>query len=76
MHAELKSYRIKGRYIALVVSRFCEFPKDFVKLHDYIARQRACAYNAHFDSGDVDVQAKYHAPLVADGGAWLGPAYP
>ncbi len=26
--------------------------------------------------GDADVQAKYHIPLSADGGAWLGPAYP
>ena len=27
-----------------------EFSKDFVKLRDYIARQRACAYNEHFNS--------------------------
>ena len=26
--------------------------------------------------GNVDVQATYHVPLGADGGAWLGPAYP
>ncbi len=26
--------------------------------------------------GDVNFQAKYHVLLGADGGAWLGPAYP
>ncbi len=29
---------------------FGEFPKDFVKLRDYIARQRAYAYNEHFNA--------------------------
>ena len=38
VHAVMKSYGTEGRYIALV-------SKDFVKLRDYIARQRACAYN-------------------------------
>jgi hypothetical protein len=80
VHAEMKSYGIEGRYIALVVGRFGEFSRDFVKLRDYIARQRAYAYNEHLNSsikhGDVDVHAKYHIPLGADGGAWLGPVYP
>jgi hypothetical protein len=39
-----------GRYIALVVGRFGEFSGDFVKLRDYIARQRAYAYNEQFNS--------------------------
>ena len=41
VHAEMKSYGIEGRYIALVVGRFGEFPRDFVKMRDYIARQKA-----------------------------------
>ena len=40
VHAEMKSYGIEGRYIALAVCRFGEFPRGFVKLRDYIARQR------------------------------------
>ncbi len=39
--AEMKSYGIEGQYIALVVSRYGEFSRDFVKMRDYIARQRA-----------------------------------
>ena len=46
----MKSYGIEGRYIALVVGRFGEFPQDFVKLRDYITRQRAYAYKGHFNS--------------------------
>ena len=38
VHAEMKSYGIEGRYIALVVCRFGEFSRDFVKMRDYIAR--------------------------------------
>ncbi len=34
----------------MVVGRFGEFPKDFTKLRDYIAREKACAYNEHFNS--------------------------
>jgi hypothetical protein len=34
----------------MVVGRFGEFSKDFVKLRDYIAHQRAYAYNEHFNS--------------------------
>jgi hypothetical protein len=29
---------------------FGEFPRDFVKVRDYIARQKAYAYNEHFNS--------------------------
>ncbi len=50
VHAEMKFYVIRRRYIALVVGRFGEFPKDFVKLRDYVARQRAYAYNGRFSS--------------------------
>ena len=46
----MKSYGIEGQYIALVVGRFGEFSRDFVKVRDYIARQRACAHNRHFNS--------------------------
>ena len=46
----MKSYGVDGRYIALVVGRFGEFSRDFVKLRDYIARQRAYADNEHLYS--------------------------
>ena len=78
----MKSYGIEGRYIALVVGRFGEFFRDFVKLRDYIARQKAYAYNEHFNSSVnmamsmFKLSAKYYIPLGTDGGAWLGPAYP
>ena len=48
--AEMKSYGIEGQYIALVVGRFGEFSRDFVKMRDYIARQKAYACNEHFNS--------------------------
>ena len=43
VHAEMKSYGIEGRHIALVVGRFSEFSKDFAQLRDYIACKRAYA---------------------------------
>jgi hypothetical protein len=39
-----------ARCIALVVGRFGEFSRDFVKLRDHIARQRAYAFNERFNS--------------------------
>jgi hypothetical protein len=33
-----------------VVGRFGEFSRDFVKMRDYIFRQKAYAYNEHFNS--------------------------
>ena len=70
------------QYIALVVGRYGEFSRDFVTMRDYTAYcssesirvQRAFQLIGQQD--DVDVQAKYHVMLGADGGAWLGPAYP
>ena len=50
MLAEMMSYGLWGQYIAMVVCRFGEFSKDFTKLRDCIARQRAYAYNEHFNS--------------------------
>ena len=50
LHAEMKSYGTEGQYIALVVGRFGKFSRDFVKVRDYIAREKACAYNEHFNS--------------------------
>jgi hypothetical protein len=50
VHAEMKSYGIEGQYIALVVGRYGEFSRDFVKMRDYIAREKAYAYNEHFNS--------------------------
>ena len=45
VHAELMSYGSRGQYFALAVGRFGEFSKDFIKLRDYIARQRAYAWS-------------------------------
>ena len=50
VHAKIMSYGIEGRYIALAVGRFGEFSKDIAQLRDYISRQRAYAYNGHFNS--------------------------
>ena len=36
--------------IDLVVGRYGEFSRDFVKVRDYIARQKTYAYNGHFNS--------------------------
>ena len=38
-----------GASWSLAVCRFGRFPKDFVKLRDYIARQKAYAYSEHFN---------------------------
>ena len=79
MHAELKSYGIGGQYVALVVGRFGEFSKDFIKLRDYIARQKAYAYVENFNSSIHSATSMFklniaHIPLGVEvqGGAWLG----
>ncbi len=65
----------------MAVGRFDEFFRDFVKLREYIARQRAYAYNEHFNSSVNKSMSmlklrKYHVSLGKDGGVWMGPAYP
>ena len=50
VHAEMKSYDTEGHYIALVVGRYGEFSRDFVKMRDYIAREKAYAYSEHLNS--------------------------
>jgi hypothetical protein len=32
--AEMKSYDTEGKYIALIVGRYGEFPRDFAKMRD------------------------------------------
>jgi hypothetical protein len=44
------SYGIEGQYLAIVAGRFGELSKDIIKLRDYIACQRAYAYNEHFNT--------------------------
>ncbi len=34
----------------MVVGRYGEFSRDFAKMRDYIARQKAYSYNEHFNS--------------------------
>ena len=59
VHAELMSYGVGGQYVALVVGRFGEFSKDFIKLRDYIARQKAYAYVEHFNSSAPQSSARH-----------------
>ncbi len=76
VHAEMKSPGIEGRYIALVVGRFGVLFKDFAKLRDCIARQRAYAYNEHFNSSvnmamsmfKLSITSRSRWALIADGG--------
>ena len=49
VHAEMESYGIERQYIVLVVGRYGEFSRDFVKMRDYIAREKAYAYNGLFN---------------------------
>jgi hypothetical protein len=75
------SYGIGGQYLAMVAGRFGELSKDFIKLRDYIARQRAYAYNEHFNSSVNSAMSMFELsitshPLSADGGAWLRESYP
>ena len=44
-----RELRIEGRYISLVVGRFGEFSRGFVKLIDCMTRQRTYAYDEHFN---------------------------
>ena len=75
VHAELVSYGVGGQYVALVVGRFGEFSKDFIKLRDYSLRVRR-ALQLLNPQCDVDVQAEHHIALGVDGGAWLGQVSP
>ena len=62
----------------MAVGRFDEFFRDFVKLREYIARQRACAYNEHFNSSvnmamsmfKLSITSRW-ALMAARGWAWL-----
>jgi hypothetical protein len=60
--------------------RFGEFSRDFDKMRDYIARQKAYAYKEHFKSSVNITMSMFKlsitSTLSADGGAWLGPVYP
>ena len=79
--AEIKSYGIEGQYIALAVGRYGEFSRDFVMMRDYIAREKAYAYNEHFNSSVNMAMSMFKLSITScwalmGGGAWLGPAYP
>jgi hypothetical protein len=50
VHAEMKSYGTEGHYIALVVGRYGDFSRDFAKMRDYIALEKACVYSEHSSS--------------------------
>ena len=65
VHAELMSYGVRGQYVALVVGRFGEFSKDFIKLRDYIARQRASAYVGHFSSSITGAMSMFKLSSIS-----------
>ena len=65
VHAELMSYGIGGQYVALVVGRFGEFSKDFIKLRDYIARQKAYAYVEHFNSSVISATSMFKLSITS-----------
>ena len=59
------SYGIGGQYVALVVGRFGEFSKDFIKLRDYIARQKAYAYVEHFNSSVISATSMFKLSITS-----------
>jgi hypothetical protein len=61
----MKSYGIRGRYTALVVGRFGEFSRDFVEMRDYIARQKAYAYNEHFNSSVIMAMSMFKLSITS-----------
>ena len=65
VHAELMSYGTGGQYVALVVGRFGEFSKDFIKLRDYIARQKAYAYVEHFNSSIMGAMSMFKLSITS-----------
>ena len=65
VHAELMSYGVGGQYVALVVGRFGEFSKDFIKLRDYIARQKAYAYVEHFNSSVISATSMFKLSITS-----------
>ena len=65
VHAELMSYGVGGQYVALVVGRFGEFSKDFIKLRDYIARQKAYAYVEHFNSSVIGATSMFKLSITS-----------
>jgi hypothetical protein len=65
VHAELMSYGVGGQYVALVVGRFGEFSKDFIKLRDYIARQKAYAYVEHFNSSVIGATSMFKLSIAS-----------
>ena len=78
VYAEMMPYGIGKQYISMVVGRFGEFSKDFIKLRDYIARQRAYAYNGHFNSSVNRAMSMFKLSITPRWAlmAWLGEAYP
>jgi hypothetical protein len=63
--AELMSYGIRGQYVALVVGRFGEFSKDFIKLRDYIARQKAYTYVEHFNFSVISATSMFKLNITS-----------
>jgi len=65
VYTELMSYGIRGQYVALVVGRFGEFSKDFIKLRDFIARQKAYAYVEHFNSSITGAMSMFKLNITS-----------
>ncbi len=65
VNAEMMSYGIRGQCIAMVAGRFGELSKDFIKLRDYIARQRAYAYSEHFNSSATRAMSTFKLSITS-----------
>ena len=65
VYTELMSHGIRGQYAALVVGRFGEFSKDFIKLRDFIARQKAYAYVEHFNSSITGAMSMFKLSITS-----------
>jgi len=65
VYTELMSYGIRGQYVALVVGRFGEFSKDFIKLRDFVARQKAYAYVEHFNSSITGAMSMFKLSITS-----------
>jgi hypothetical protein len=59
------SYGAGGQYVALVVGRFGEFSKDFIKLRDYAARQKAYACVEHFNSSIISATSMFKLSITS-----------
>ena len=64
MHAELTSQGIRGHNAALAIGHFGEFLMDFIKLRNYIARQKAYVY-VEFNSPIIGATSMFKLSITS-----------